>query len=203
MPRTDTEIIRRKALVNAAIMEIGRAGSLDVTVSQIAGNAGVSSALAHHYFGSKDQIFLAAMRHIMSGFAANVASELSKANEPRERVQAIIKASFSITNFSEEVISAWLNFYVKAQNSTEVQRLLRVYQHRLHSNFVHELAPIVGDHAAKISHGLSAMIDGLYIRQALHDTPTNPKESVAMVVDYLDMCLQKTANHHEKHQNTT
>lgn len=191
MPRTGTEITRRKALVNAAIMEIGRAGSLDVTVSQIAGNAGVSSALAHHYFGSKDQIFLAAMRHIMTGFAEDVSRELAKATEPRERTKAIIKASFSIGNFSEEVISAWLNFYVKAQNSKDVQRLLRVYQRRLQSNLIHELTPIAGDAAVEISHGLSAMIDGLYIRQALHDAPPNPKESVAMVVDYLDMSLRK------------
>ncbi|PCI05626.1 MAG: transcriptional regulator BetI [Hyphomicrobiales bacterium] len=195
MPRTGMETIRREALVNAAIMEIGRAGTLNVTVSQIAGNAGVSSALAHHYFGSKDKIFLAAMRHIMSGFAGDVARELAKATKPRERVKAIIRASFSIENFNEEIISAWLNFYVKAQNSKDVQRLLRVYQRRLHSNLVHELTPIAGEDAAKISHGLSAMIDGLYIRQALRDAPPNPKESVTMVIDYLDMCLQKRGVH--------
>lgn len=191
MPRTGMETIRRKALVNAAITEIGRAGSLNVTVSQIAGNAGVSSALAHHYFGSKDKIFLAAMRHIMSGFSDDVSLGLTKANSPIERVEAIIKASFSLGNFREEVISAWLNFYVKAQNSSDVQRLLRVYQRRLHSNLVHELRPIAGAESQHISLGLSAMIDGLYIRQALRDAPPNPKESVAMVVDYLNMCLSR------------
>ena len=64
MPKVGMEPIRRSALVAAAIEEIGRAGSLDVTVSQIARKAGMSSALAHHYFGSKDQIFLSAMRSV-------------------------------------------------------------------------------------------------------------------------------------------
>ena len=59
MPKVGMEPIRRKALVDATIVEIGRMGSLDVTVSQIAKRAGMSSALAHHYFGGKDQIFLA------------------------------------------------------------------------------------------------------------------------------------------------
>lgn len=52
MPKLGMEPIRRRALVKATIAEIGLAGNLDVTVSQIARRAGMSSALAHHYFGS-------------------------------------------------------------------------------------------------------------------------------------------------------
>ena len=56
MPKVGVEPIRKAALVNATIAEVGRAGSLDVTVSQIAKRAGMSSALAHHYFGAKDEL---------------------------------------------------------------------------------------------------------------------------------------------------
>jgi TetR/AcrR family transcriptional repressor of bet genes len=45
------EELRRKDLISAAIQTIGERGSLDVTVAQIARKAGVSAALAHHYFG--------------------------------------------------------------------------------------------------------------------------------------------------------
>lgn len=57
VPKVGMEPIRRSALVQATIAEIGAAGSLDVTVGQIARRAGMSTALAHHYFGGKDQIF--------------------------------------------------------------------------------------------------------------------------------------------------
>ena len=53
MPKQGMETQRRSALVEATIHEIGARGSLDVTVNQIAKRAGMSSALAHHYFGSK------------------------------------------------------------------------------------------------------------------------------------------------------
>ena len=56
MPRVGMEPIRREALVKATIAEIGQAGSLDVTVAQIARRAGMSSALAHHYFGGKEDM---------------------------------------------------------------------------------------------------------------------------------------------------
>ena len=48
MPKLGMEPIRRAALVDATITEIGKSGTLDVTVSQIAKRAGMSSALAHH-----------------------------------------------------------------------------------------------------------------------------------------------------------
>ena len=50
MPKLGMEPIRKAALVNATIVEVGRTGSLDVTVGQIAKRAGMSTALAHHYF---------------------------------------------------------------------------------------------------------------------------------------------------------
>jgi TetR/AcrR family transcriptional repressor of bet genes len=48
MPKIGQEPLRRAALMEAAVAEIGEAGTLDVTVGQIARRAGMSSALAHH-----------------------------------------------------------------------------------------------------------------------------------------------------------
>ena len=84
----------------------------------------MSSALAHHYFGSKEQIFAAAMRHILTLYGAEVRGALSMAKSPRERVEAIIRASFTPAQFRPEMVSAWLNFYVQAQRSDAARRLL-------------------------------------------------------------------------------
>ena len=143
MPKIGMEPIRRAALVKATIAEIGELGTLDVTVSQIAKRAGMSSGLAHHYFGSKEQIFLAAMRHTLALYAAEVRGALSMAVTPQDRIGAIITASFSRSNFQRNVIAAWLNFYVLAQTSTQAQHLLYIYQHRLRSNLVFALRPLV------------------------------------------------------------
>ena len=131
MPKIGMEPIRRDALVKATIAEIGAVGSLDVTVGQIARRAGVSSALAHHYFGGKDQIFLAAMRHILSDFGNEARARLEQARTPRARLAAVIEASFAAVNFQTEVVSAWLNFYVQAQTNPEALRLLRIYHARM------------------------------------------------------------------------
>lgn len=161
------EPVRRAALIAAAIEEIGAAGNLSVTVARIARRAGVSPALAHHYFGSKDQLFLAAMRQILTDYGAAVRSRLRGAADPRARLDAIIAGSFEAHNFDAATVAAWLNFYVLARSDPEARRLLAVYHRRLHSNLTHALRPLAGARAEAIAERIAALIDGIYLRAAL------------------------------------
>ncbi|MFZ2099104.1 MAG: transcriptional regulator BetI [Oricola sp.] len=192
MPKVGMEAIRKKALVSATIAEIGEVGSLEVTVSAIARRAGVSSALAHHYFGSKNQIFLAAMRRILSEFGADVQKRLKTRTDPVDRLHEIIAASFGPQQFDREIVAAWLAFYVQAQKSPDAARLLKVYAQRLDSNLVYNLRQVVDEAAARrISQGLSSMIDGFYIRHALQDRVPDREGTKRLVCEYLEMCLER------------
>ena len=190
MPKLGMEPIRKAALVKATIVEIGRAGSLDVTVSQIAKRAGVSAALAHHYFGSKEDMFLAAMRHILALYGAEVRGALHLASGPEDRLKAILSASFSPANFRRDVVGAWLNFWVLAQSQPQATRLLAVYQRRLRSNLLDCLRPLAGARAEEVADGLGALIDGLYLREVLKDGAPDGKAAVRMGLDYLDCVLK-------------
>ena len=185
MARIAAEPIRRAAIVKATIQEIGRAGSLDVTVAQIAARAGVSAALAHHYFGSKEAIFVAAFRHVLIVYGAEVRGALSTADTPRERVEAIVRASFSATSFRRESVAAWLHFYALAQTLPDARRLLAVYHRRLRSNLLHALRPLVGARAAPVAEGLGALIDGVYLRHALSPVPPDRAAATRLVLDHL------------------
>ena len=185
MPKVGMEPIRKAALVKATIVELGRAGSLDVTVSQIAKRAGMSSALAHHYFGSKEEMFLAAMRHVLTLYGAEVRGALAVASTPEGRLRAVLLANFSAGNFRREVIGAWLNFYVLAQTVPEASRLLRVYQGRLRSNLLVGLRPLASAKAEELADGLGALIDGVYLREALKLGTPDGKLAATMVFNYL------------------
>ncbi|GGE45609.1 HTH-type transcriptional regulator BetI [Primorskyibacter flagellatus] len=181
---------RRQQLVEAAIHEIGTTGSLNVTVGQIAKRAGVSAALAFHYFGDKDRLFLSAMRYVLTIYGAEVRGALAAATDPRARIDGVIRANFSATNFRGEIISAWLNFYVLAQRSDEARRLLSVYHRRLQSNLTHDLRQIAGDRAPAIAERIGGMIDGFYLRYALYPGQTNGKRAAAQVLTALDTELK-------------
>ncbi|KAA2311509.1 transcriptional regulator BetI [Pseudooceanicola sediminis] len=192
MPKVGMEPVRKKALIHATIAEIGDAGTLDVTVSQIAKRAGMSSALAHHYFGSKEQMFLATMRYVMRDYGETVLANLARAKTPEERIRAITDSSFDSSQFEREVIAAWLNFYVRALRSDETRRLLQVYARRLQSNLMHDLKKLFDpETAAEIAQGLASLIDGFYVRSALQEAVPEHHRIKAMVNDYLNLWLER------------
>lgn len=184
MPKLGMEPIRRAALVKATIDVIGSKGSLDVTVSQIAKQAGMSSALAHHYFGGKDQIFLAAMRQILRDFGVEVRTSLRAARTPRARAEALIAASFAPSCFAPATVSAWMTLYAQATTQPDMHRLLLLYQRRLQSNLTHALRPLSPSPADDTA-TLGALIDGLYLRAALARN-TAPETARATAMRALD-----------------
>jgi len=191
MPKLGMEPLRRQALIDATISAIGERGSLDVTMSEIAGRAGVSSALAHHYFGAKDELLQATMRSLLADLGRDSVAALAQARTPRERISAVIAANFSPIQFREEIVHAWLAFYVEAQKSAALRRLLRVYARRLHSNLMSGLTPLASrTEAQRMAEAIAAMIDGLYIRRALRDGLPNPLSAAALVEDFVEAKLR-------------
>ena len=184
MPKVGMEPLRKEAIVRATIAEIGEARSLDVTVTKIANRAGMSSALAHHYFGGKDQIFLAAMRQLMRDFGDEVLEELADAS-PETRADAIVRACFKSSCFTAEGISAWISFYGLVQTQPDAMRLCRIYQARLRSNLTHALrGQIPNPNGA--AETLSALIDGLYLRAVLEEHP-NADQAAAQALAMLTL----------------
>ena len=182
MPRIGMEPLRRKALISAAIEAIHARGMGQVTMGEIARRAGVSAALAHHYFGGKEQLLLATMRHLLSDLSDEIQSRLGEAHTPLERVSAVIHGNFAANQFRPAVISAWLAFYVQAQNEPQARRLLRIYTRRLESNLVHALRDLTTrEHAAQLAETTAALIDGLWIRRSLAEDHPDPEATARFV----------------------
>lgn len=186
MPKVGMEPVRRKALVDAALRVIGDQGTLAVTMSEIARQAGVSPALAHHYFGSKEQLLIETIRSLLRQLRDDTVTALRAVAGPRERLSAVIRVSFQASQFAPDTIAAWLAFYSEAQRSEEVRRLLVVYARRLRSNLMASLKKLCStDDAERIAEGAAAMIDGLYIRQSLRSAPISIEASIALTEDYV------------------
>jgi TetR/AcrR family transcriptional repressor of bet genes len=173
---------------------IGDQGTLAVTMSDIARNAGVSAALAHHYFGSKEQLLTETIRSLLKQLRADAVAALTAAKTARERLSAIVRVSFHADQFAPETIAAWLAFYSEAQCSDETRRFLVIYARRLRSNLVANLKALCGaDDAVRVAEGTAAMIDGLYIRRALGSSPVTAEASIALTDDYITLNLNALA----------
>ncbi|ADZ71991.1 transcriptional regulator BetI [Polymorphum gilvum] len=187
MPKIGMEAERRRSLIAATVDAIHEHGFCDVTIAQIARRAGVSGGLAHHYFGSKDQLLAATMRHLLQDLGEGIRARLARAETPRARISAIIAGNFAPEQFREAVIAAWLAFYTQAQTTPSSKRLLRIYSARLTSNLTYNLKAFLPvAEAARVAEGTASMIDGVWLRRALTDGPPNAETAIRLVEDYVE-----------------
>ena len=180
MPKKGMEPIRRRQLIGATMEAIHDLGFCDVTIAEIARRAGVSYGLAHHYFGSKDQLMTATMRHLLTSLGEEHVRHLTEANTPQLRIRAVCQASFSPNQFQPVVISAWLAFYMQAQTGPSSRYLLQIYARRLVSNLSFALKQMVPQSEVReLAEGAAAVIDGLWIRWALSDNRPPARDAAA------------------------
>ena len=74
----------KQALLTAAIDLFAERGFDGVSLSQIAGKADADIALTRYYFGSKDQLWEAAMTLLAERFAAEITGAVSELEESQE-----------------------------------------------------------------------------------------------------------------------
>lgn len=194
MPKTGMEAIRRKALIEATVRAIHAGGFGGATIGAIAREAGVSTGLAHHYFGSKDRLLAATMRELFRRLGADIRARLAAASGPRERVSAILRGNLAAGQFEPEIVSAWLAFYMQAQGVPETRALLRLYYRRLQSNLAHALGELLpAPEARAVAGDLGALIDGFYLRRALWDGGPDAEAAIARAEAYVDLRVDAAA----------
>jgi TetR/AcrR family transcriptional repressor of bet genes len=185
MPKLGMEPIRKRQLIEATVASIHANGFADTTVQTISRAAGVSPGIIHHYFGGKGALLAATMRALLVELQACVVPALRSARGPRERIEAVIDASFAERQFQPQVIVTWLAFWGQAPHDAELARLQRIYASRLESHLRHDLRPLIGPRAASAAAGLAAMIDGLWLSFALGRPKAAPAAARALARDYL------------------
>lgn len=195
MPKLGMAPIRRKQLVEAAIATIHVHGFANATVARIAAQAGISAGMVHHYFKDKDELLFATMRHLLAELRSDAVARLSRTEDPCLRIRAIIDACFGDSQFNEQVFSAWLALYGNARHSPRLMNILSLYHRRLRSSLLHDLRRLTAEpDALRLSDGIAAMIDGLWLRYALTGKPADPETPRALTRDYLAATLAQTPN---------
>ncbi len=186
MPKLGMEPIRKRQLIEATIASIHAHGFADTTMATISRAAGVSPGIIHHYFGGKAALLGATMRMLLVELRLYVVTALRSAAGPRERIEAIIDASFTDRQFQPQVIVTWLAFWSQAPHDGTLMRLQRIYARRLQSNLRHDLRRLVGDgRATMVTQGMAAMIDGLWLSFALSHRGDGAAAARRLAKDYL------------------
>jgi len=170
--RVDAGDIRRRQLIEATIVAIAEVGFNATTIAEIARRADVSTGLVSFYFGDKDGLLEATLRHLARELSRGAAARMRDATTPRARVQAVIETMLGASQFERGIGTVWLAFWAQVPHSPNFARVQRAYHGRLATNLSYALRPILmRDPARSLAETIASMIDGLWLRATLANDP--------------------------------
>jgi TetR/AcrR family transcriptional regulator, transcriptional repressor of bet genes len=184
------EDARRRQLIEATIESIAELGFNATTIAEIARRANVSTGLVSFYFGDKDGLLEATLRHLARELSRAVAVRLRDAVTPRDRIQAIVDANLGASQFDRRIATVWLAFWGQVPHSPRFARVQRAYQRRLATNLAHALRSLVDrSEAWRRAETIASLIDGLWLRATLARQP-NGRSAREIASAFLDAELK-------------
>lgn len=194
-PRYERQVAsdRREALVDAAIESLKRWGHEGLSVRRIAAEAGVSIGLINHYFPNKDGLVAESYRTFSRRLGASFEAAVEKAPaDPRARLRAYFDAFFSSPNLDPQVLTAWVVYWSLVQVSPEMRAVHQeesggygVLLGRLLSDLARERGRVPADLDLTVT-GLTALLDGLWLKWCLDPGSYRPKDAAALCDQWVD-----------------
>ncbi|MEP3297443.1 MAG: transcriptional regulator BetI [Pseudoruegeria sp.] len=167
MARAKITTIRREELIQAAIAAIYEHGFADLTVSQIAKDAQVSTGSIHYYFGGKDALLEATMRHLLRSLKTAHHIHLAEVETPVERLHAVVQANFDKIFLSKETCRVWTQFWAFAPYHPKLARLHRINRARVKSNVMFALRELVPEQDLMVkTNAIQGYMDGVWVQIA-------------------------------------
>lgn len=194
--RVKPEHVRREQIMNAAFDVIYELGLTHTTIAKIAKQAGLSTGIVSHYFGDKQGLINACMRHMLNNLREKTVQYKADVKPtPVEQIKAIIDSNFDISQTNPKAMRLWLEFWSASLHTPELQRLQRINDKRLHSNLRHHFLKLIPtEHANVAARGMAALIDGLWLRGSLmshqHDN-FDTQQARSIAYNYLKMQVQE------------
>jgi len=185
MPKLGMPEVRKPQLIEATIRVIAGSGMANASVAAIGKEAGVSPSIINHYFGGKDGLLEACMRHLLKKLSDDL--RLKKDNvrndDPLGKVLAIVEGNFVDVG---DTGSTWLAFWARSKHNPMLGRLQRVNDKRLLSFIRYELNKMLPrEQSFYVAQGVAALIDGIWLRGIL--APEGFESSIAkkIILDYV------------------
>ncbi|WDE01815.1 transcriptional regulator BetI [Thalassomonas actiniarum] len=165
---------RRLELINATLESVALHGLQNSTIITISKLAGMSSGIISHYFGGKQGLIEATIKHLLEQLKqALLEGTRDKNLTATERLFKIVEANFTQLQRTASVYQTWLCFWAQAMHDPALARLQHINSARLYSNLRYSFAHLLPKEQATIAaKQTAAMIDGFWLRSALSVEPT-------------------------------
>ena len=170
-PRGD---LRRQQIVEAALAEIRTEAVADVQLAAIAERAGMKASHVLYYFGSRDDVLIAAVAHAEQQLAADRAERLRAIDDPMERLAAFVDM-YLPDDRHDPVWKLWIEGWARSASRGEFGEVGSEAHERWSADLAEALeyaGASLPDGVATVTRRLIMLLDGIAIHVlAGHVTP--------------------------------
>ena len=177
MSARSSRLPARERILAAAVQRIALEGIDGVRIARIATDAGVSSALVHYHFETRESLLAEALdySYTRAGDARISARDLPGASHA-ERLQAMVDQCLPTTPALAEDWVLWIELWLRAVRHPELRPIAEELYARLRAWFVEEIA--AGVRAGEfhrcdvedVADRALALIDGFGVRTLIGDS---------------------------------
>jgi AcrR family transcriptional regulator len=166
----------RARILDAAVRRIAREGIDEVRIARIAMDAGVSAALVHYHFESREALLFEAIEHSFE-FAGTQRTALAgdPAAPPEERLRALVDACLPEPGAQRDDFLLWAELWLRAGRAPGFADIAGRLYARLHAWALEVLTDGIARGAFTIADPprttdrLLALIDGFGVRALIGD----------------------------------
>ncbi|MHB8572078.1 MAG: TetR/AcrR family transcriptional regulator [Candidatus Dormibacteria bacterium] len=178
---------RREEILTAAFRCLARSGLSDVTMQQIADQAGVSKGMLHYYFENKDNLIAELLEVQCRLFVDHLRAALAVETEPRQRISRGLDEVWSMGMAQRDYFIVFFEMLAHGARHPAVgQRVSRLYREyrQLVEDEVGRLELPPGRSPAALAAVVVAGIEGVVL-QAIAD----PRLELSGAVDVLKLMV--------------
>ena len=172
-------------IAEAALEEIRAQAVADVQLSAIAARAGLRASHVLYYFGSRDEVLIAAVEHAEQRLAAGRSERLRAVADATERLAAFVRA-YLPENRHDPVWKLWIEGWLRSASREAFRPVGADANLRWRADLIEALEHAAGarGHAAgsttAIARRLNFLLDGLAIHVLSGKVTPGDAEEVAM-----------------------
>ena len=165
----------RERILEAAVERIARDGIDGVRIARIAMDAGVSTALVHYHFATREALLAEALAHSFDR-AGDSRSADTGAASALQRLRDMVEQCLPLPGEQEKDWVLWVELWLRAVRHPELRPVAEDLYARMHDWFVDVIAEGVrtGEFARcdpdEVADRALALIDGFGVRALLRDS---------------------------------
>lgn len=196
VPRVVDHELRRQELLDATWEVVAGEGVEAATLRRIAEQAGCTTGLITHYFESKEEVLVAALRRVHTAAGERMVKELQD-RSGLAGLRAVLLEALPLDEARQVEWKVWIAFWGNASTSSELQ----VEQHRRYAEWRALLTGVLRESRrngelqtgeldiARLVDQIVILIDGLGLQAILDPEHLPPRRLRALLDDSVDKLL--------------